>query len=94
MLPHEVLNAIAAMSDEEALLCMEGLSADARAHWRHVATQLGTERLLGVGLWGDGTPCNWDRTESVEIFSLNLPGLVGHEGQLRIPIVAIKKKTS
>ena len=30
-------------------------------------------RLLGM--WGDGAPCNWDRSGSIEAFSMLLPGL-------------------
>ena len=46
-------------------------------------------RLVGVGIWGDGAPYNWDRSESVEVFTMNLPGLSGKFGRLRIPIVAV-----
>ena len=47
---------------------------------------------MGLGLWGDGVPCNWDRTESVETFALNLPGQNGKYKPLRMPIVSISRK--
>jgi len=48
--------------------------------------------LLGLGLWGDGIPCNWDRTESVEVVALNLPGLAGKYHGLRLPITGVSRK--
>ena len=37
-------------------------------------------------------PVNWDRTESVETFSLNLPGQSGKYKSLRLPITALSRK--
>ena len=34
-------------------------------------------------------PCNYDRTESVMLTSLNLPGLCGRNGRLRIPLIIL-----
>ena len=34
--------------------------------------ELGTEKVMGIGLHGDGIPCNYDRTESVFALSLTL----------------------
>ena len=48
--------------------------------------------LLALGLWGDGVPCNWDRTESVEVFSLNLPGQAGKYSTLRLPLTGLSRK--
>ena len=37
------------------------------------------ETVVGIGLWGDGAPCNWDRTETLEVFAWNILGLQGFE---------------
>ena len=61
-------------------------------HFRFCKLSAGDVPLVPIGLWGDGVPCNWDRTESVEVVSMNLPGRDGQWGPLRIPRVAISKK--
>ena len=48
--------------------------------------------LLPLGLWGDGVPCQWDRAESIEAISLNLPGQCDEYKQLRLPLVSFPKK--
>jgi hypothetical protein len=48
--------------------------------------------LIALGLWGDGVPCNWDRTESVETVCLDLPGQEGEFDKLRIPLVGLSNK--
>ena len=47
---------------------------------------------MALGLWGDGVPVNYDRTESVETFSLNVPGIKEPYHTLRLPITAISRK--
>ena len=47
---------------------------------------------MGVGLWLDGVPCNWDRSESVKCVTLNMPGLSGEFGNLRMPIALVEHK--
>ena len=44
-------------------------------------------KLLGLGLWGDGAPTQWDRNESIDVISLSLPGI--DESHLRIPLVVL-----
>ena len=39
-------------------------------------------RLLALGIWGDGVPCNWDRSESAECFTMNFPGQSGKSSLL------------
>ena len=87
-LPHEILEALAKAGDAEAMYecsCMDHWS---ERHLRQCETKAGS-RLVGLGLWCDGCPCNWDRTKSVETISLNLPGLSGENKALRIPLVSI-----
>ena len=91
-LPHELLATLARESaNGTALYAQEGLDPETFAHLRHCEGQAGT-RLVCLGLWGDGAPCNWDRTESLETFALNFPGLAGAHAHLRIPLTCFSKK--
>ena len=91
-LPHEILAALGESGDINHLLCKDGLDAVSRAHLLHCENEAGCP-LVGLGLWGDGAPCNWDRSEALEVFSLNIPGLAGEKKTLRIPITGLSKKT-
>jgi hypothetical protein len=46
---------------------------------------------LGLGLWIDGVPFNWDRSESIEVVSMSLPGLADGNSNLRIPVCVVSK---
>ena len=44
--------------------------------------------LVSLSLWQDAVPYNWDRSESLEVYSWSLPGLSSHaERNMRFPIV-------
>ena len=45
--------------------------------------------MMGIGLHCDGIPHSWDREESCEVFTVNLPGLPAPWNNLRIPIFSI-----
>jgi hypothetical protein len=95
LLPHEIARNLAKEAhSRQALLCQEGLCASTKAHVLKVATELGVEAasLLCFSLWGDGCPCNWDRSQSMEILSLLLPGQSNSQKQLRVPVTCINKK--
>ena len=49
------------------------------------------DELLGVAMWGDGVPCNWDRTKSLEALVLPLPGIGDSLQAARIPLFGILK---
>lgn len=91
LLPHEVVASLARASDAEKLRSKDGLDPNTLAHLCRCEEASGSS-LLGLGLWGDGVPCNWDRSESVQVFSLNLPGLPPPWRGLRIPLVGFSKK--
>ena len=91
LLPHEIISAICARCNLQAFVQEGGYSQEALMHLNHVKTQAGIAELLGVGLWLDGTPCNWDRTKSVETVAMSFPGQVGHLSNIRIPLTAIMK---
>ena len=57
---------------------VSGLADAAMNSFKNAKSELGvatTEPILALGLWMDGVPCNWDRTDSLEVFSLNFPGI-------------------
>ena len=82
---------MAKVSDKEKLLSTIGMEPRSKDHLQQVKQELQVEELLGLGLWIDGTPFNWDRTESLEIVSFNLPGVEGKFKNLRIPCTVIPK---
>ena len=79
----------------EVLLRQE-LGRQDRGHLSTVCQEMGCDPqgTIGLGLWGDGVPYNYDRSASVDIFSLNFPGF-GDDRPLkdtRIPLVAMDHK--
>ena len=75
----------------QSLLQQTGVSADTEPHMQHCANQLGSA-VLGVGLWADGVPCNWDRSQSLECFSMFFPGWPKNFRQVRLPILVLQKR--
>ena len=71
-LPHEIIVVLKALSSEK-LMDREGLDPVALRHLLKVEMETLCS-MLGVGIWGDECPCNWDRSESVSVLSLSLPG--------------------
>lgn len=90
-LPHELLASMLATNDLHVLLETKGLNHNVRTHLER-AEVCSQQRFVPLGLWGDGVPCNWDRTESLECFSLSLPGCSGADANIRFPLAAINKK--
>ena len=91
ILPHEYLGVLAKLGTMDMLLDKSGLDPVSRAHLDQCERRAG-EALIPVGLWGDGVPVNWDRTESVETVSLNLPGQAGAHKDLRLPVTGVPHK--
>jgi len=89
LLIHEVLEVLWHLGLEEALLSEDGLDTGGKAHMAWMREQLHVEKLLGFGLFGDGVPCNYDRTESCVVIACNLSGLTGRNGRLRIPLIVL-----
>jgi len=86
LLPSEVLEVIWKHGVKEVLLGTSHYDKLTKDHHEWMKQQLNVSELLGFGLHGDGVPCNYDRTESVMLTSINLPGLTGRNGRLRIPL--------
>ena len=91
LLPHEIVAAVARTSHREALLSKSRLDPHTQAHLTRCETAAGAE-LLGVGVWGDGVPMNWDRSDSLNVFSLNFPGLPPPWHTLRVPLTGFSKR--
>ena len=90
MLPHEYVEALARLGSKDVLMATDGLDPLSAAHLQKCEAKA-SAKLLPLGLWGDGVPCNYDRSESVEVFSLNLPGQAGQYKPLRLPITAFPR---
>ena len=90
LLPHELISIAAAYND---LYSSDLLSEENKSHMQLASRTWGipADNIIPVGLWIDGTPCNWDRSDSLENVTLNFPGLPGHES-LRIPLASITKR--
>ena len=90
-LPHEILPEIAKVSDVSRLCDSSRLCSEDLAHYNTWKQKLNATNLVAVGLWIDGTPCNWDRSDSLESVCMNLPGNSATDN-LRIPLTGITKR--
>ena len=86
LLPQEVLHCLWALGNPEVLLERTNLDSDSLSHLEDMLGRLGADDGQGFGMNGDGIPCNYDRTESVIMININLPGSSGKNGRLRIPL--------
>lgn len=96
MLPHEVCQCLATRADSlDAFMDQTGLSSATRRHMATACAELNlnpAEKILATGLWLDGVPMNYDRSQSVDVFTLNFPGLTEKWSTLRIPLCAVTHK--
>ena len=96
LLPHEIMWAM--LEDgatQQFLLGQQKLPSTDAIHVSTVCDELGADRMktLGVALWGDGIPFNYDRSASLDVFSLSLPGFEGTKfSTMRIPLFAMDHK--
>ena len=91
LLPHELLLALSKRSNLATLSSTTGMCQTTAAHMARVSQQMNCSNLIGWSLWGDGVPCNWDKSQTLEVFSFGLPGLPDQYKNLRIPLTAINK---
>lgn len=91
LLPHEILQKMVLRGTKANLLTTEGYFEESLNHLNAVIAETGIADLMGLGLWLDGTPCAWDRTECVETIALSFPGLNGPQSSMRIPLAAVLK---
>jgi len=93
LLPHEVIETLYEHAEYGKNLLQHGsLDYEGRQHVQHLRETCHVQNFCCVGLWGDGVPVNWDRSESAECYSINFPGLLGKSQLLRIPVTAILKR--
>lgn len=85
LLPHEILDFLATKLD---VLSTTFMSKECKLHLKKCKQKLGVSAATGLGLWIDGVPFTHDRKESLEVFSLSLPGV----DAIRVPICAVPKK--
>ena len=88
---HEIVQTLWDLGTEDVLLAVPNLDRIGKDHLENMRVKLGTDKVIGIGLHGDGVPCNYDRTESVFAISLNLPGVDGKWQNMRIPLVVLPK---
>jgi hypothetical protein len=93
LLPHEVFASIAGQSDIRNFASRAALIESARDHLVAAEQNLGPGApIVSIGLWIDGTPCNWDRSEGVESFVVSCPGVSGQSSSVRIPFAVMMQK--
>ena len=90
LLPHELIHAFLE-EDRELLLQTSGLCKQSKEHLEHMQRSFKAPEALPMGLWIDGTPYNFDRSQTLECICLSFPGLSGANASLRMPLCAIPK---
>ena len=91
MLPHELIGTLVRFNGAAPLLQVQGLSPESLRNLNAARQELQNPELMPLGMWCDGCPCNWDRTKSVEVWSLNLPGITEWQS-LRMPLATLFKE--
>ena len=85
----EIMDMIAKYGVPEEYGSTEEMDPETRSHLEFVRQQTHIDDLVGIGIHGDGIPCNWDRSESANVLSLNLPGVGGKYKNMRIPLLVL-----
>ena len=92
-LPHEIMHVLVFYNGHAPFLSTAGMCNKTLSSFQALKTELRIADLCGLGLWGDGIPMNWDRSQSVDTWTMNIPGLVsGDGGNARFPICALNHK--
>lgn len=86
----EIMAQLVIMDRFDKLYEKTGMDPLTMQHVESVETTL-QQKFIGVGTRGDCSPCNWDRSDSVEVFSILLPGLSEEWRNLRIPLTGLSK---
>lgn len=92
LLPHEVAAVVAQRNpDCPEPFAIRGLSIAQQQNFLRKVSQLqiSNENVMPLGLWADGCPVKWDRSESVLVVSLNWPGqTLDQFSRVRVPLCA------
>jgi hypothetical protein len=92
LLPHELIHALLIWTPKETLCSVTGLAPRTLRHLQECKDCLKSELVVPIAIWGDGVPCNWDRTQSIETFAMSLPGLDAKGRTFRMPLMGLSKK--
>ena len=88
LMPHKIVMALAKNNPLDKLLQDTAMDRETKAHLDSVRIKLQADTALALGIWIDGVPFNNNRSESIEVFSLDFPGI----DNLRVPMAAVPKK--
>ena len=95
MLPHELVSAISTWNNhDDEFWKLENLRAACKQHLDNASKELGfaeNDRILPIGIWHDGIPVKYDRSESLEVVTMNFPHVGGAWASMRIPLTALYK---
>ena len=90
LLPHEVLSCLWERSSPEVMLDCRGLDELSQGQLTMLCRKWKVEQLLPLSLWADGVPYSWDRAESIEAYTWNLPGQTSKAlRNLRFPLIVV-----
>ncbi len=88
-LPLELLSMIWELGLPEIITSTDRMDPQTKAHLEELKAKLGAPDLWGFGIHGDGVPNNYDKTESAQVISINLPGVGGQFARMRIPLCVL-----
>ena len=93
LVPHEILYQFNEYSDISEFGNLESLPREDMAILQRGADILKTEaeKLVPLGLWMDGVPCSWDRSQSLNVLTLSFPALQGPKRNIRIPLFGLRQ---
>jgi len=91
MLPHELVHTLGRFGRVDVLRQKDQLDPLSLAHIQKIESDV-KKPMVPLGIWGDGVPCNWDRSASIDCVSLNMPGLGGKWKNLRLPVTCLNHK--
>ena len=91
LLPHEWLCKLNNKVPSGSLTTWEGLGPLGQGECARACSELGCSTLTPLSFWCDGAPYNWDRSESLEVMNVSLPGIPQWRN-LRIPFACIEHK--
>lgn len=93
ILPHHYVHVLSTYGNVAKLLDASGLDPVSTENWERSCRSAGGP-CIPIGLWGDGMPVNYDRSESFEVISMNFPGLHSETGfsTMRLPITGLARK--
>ena len=87
--PLDVLEQMHRLGSKDALNRTNNMDPLSKEILEECMQSSGVSEMTGFGVHIDGVPHSWDREESCEVVSFNLPGVTGKWKGMRIPILAL-----